>query len=422
MKKLFLLVILFPFLLPAQQLPVRGKTYNVTYNTAEKNILTNSKQISVVYAFDFWSSGGQFQMTPEDLFMNVLHPDSGRAHKEMMEKKGEEWTGEINISDTAQILSYYFTDGKNYDYNDKKTYVSYIYNADGKPVEGARFRNIDFLKMASAPAEKQADEIKAELDDYPDYFIAYVPYWKTKFEAASSADEIINMGKEIDSQFSALEKMYPGNTDLLAAEAKVYYVQMNDVFSKLRGFQENNMEKIMKLCESIPREHRGNLLNNFYDSMMRERNSGKFSKGIVGKAAPDFSYTSVRGKKGKLSSLRGKYVLLDFWGTWCGPCVGEIPNMIKAYNEFKDKGFEIVSVSSDAILNGKDGNYLKDYADMHNMKWTQVLDEKKNSLIQMYSVSHFPTLFLIDKNGVVIKNEAVLRGKQLEDTLSELMK
>lgn len=137
----------------------------------------------------------------------------------------------------------------------------------------------------------------------------------------------------------------------------------------------------------------------------------------VGYIAPDFTLKDSSGKKSySLHGLRGKYVLVDFWASWCGPCKAEIPFLKKAYEKYHSKGFEIMSVSLD---DKKDAwlNSLKQF----QMPWIQVSDVKGfNSIVNdLYHVPAIPKTLLLDKNGTIISTD--LRGDALENKLKELL-
>lgn len=138
----------------------------------------------------------------------------------------------------------------------------------------------------------------------------------------------------------------------------------------------------------------------------------------IGVTAPDFTQNDVDGKPVKLSSFKGKYVLLDFWASWCGPCRQENPNVVRMYNKYKDKNFTVLGVS----LDRPDGKaaWLSAIKD-DGLAWTQVSDLKfwNNQAAALYFIQSIPQNFLIDPQGkIVAKN---LRGAELERKLQELL-
>jgi len=135
----------------------------------------------------------------------------------------------------------------------------------------------------------------------------------------------------------------------------------------------------------------------------------------VGKPAPVFTQNDVKGKPLSLADLKGKVVLLDFWASWCSPCRAENPNMLKQYKLYKDKGFEIVSVS----LDSKQDAWEKAIAD-DGLPWLHVSDLKgwNNAVGRLYGVRGVPTCYLIDKDGKIIADN--VRGEKLNEKLAEI--
>ena len=138
---------------------------------------------------------------------------------------------------------------------------------------------------------------------------------------------------------------------------------------------------------------------------------------VNGAQAPEIALNTPEGKQVKLSSLRGQYVLVDFWASWCGPCRMENPNVVAAYNKYKDKGFTILGVSLDDNKDKWVEAIKKD-----GLTWTHVSDLKKWESIAArdYKVESIPTNFLIDKEGKVVAHD--LRGPALEAKLAAVLK
>ena len=139
----------------------------------------------------------------------------------------------------------------------------------------------------------------------------------------------------------------------------------------------------------------------------------------IGKMAMDFTQNDTLGNPVSLSSFRGKYVLIDFWASWCGPCRQENPNVVKAFNAYNSKGFTVLGVSLDQPT-AKD-KWMKAIHD-DNLTWTQVSDLKywKNDVAVQYGIQAIPQNFLIDPQGKIVGKN--LRGEALNKKLAELFK
>lgn len=137
----------------------------------------------------------------------------------------------------------------------------------------------------------------------------------------------------------------------------------------------------------------------------------------TGIAATDFTQNDLNDKPFTLSSLRGKYVLVDFWASWCAPCRAENPNLVKAYQQLKGKNFEVVGVSLDQGKQAWAAAVEKD-----NLPWIHVCDMKgwKNDVATMYGISSVPQNLLINPQGVIIAKN--LRGEDLTEKLMALIK
>ncbi|MFH1748778.1 MAG: TlpA disulfide reductase family protein [Planctomycetota bacterium] len=127
-----------------------------------------------------------------------------------------------------------------------------------------------------------------------------------------------------------------------------------------------------------------------------------------GQVAPDFTATTLDGQELKLSKLQGKVVLIDFWATWCGPCVAELPNVKKAYEQYNEKGLVIIGISFD-----QDADTARKFIAKKKMNWTHVWAKggDKSELAKLYYVSGIPRTFLIGPDGKVADQD--LRGDKL---------
>ena len=137
---------------------------------------------------------------------------------------------------------------------------------------------------------------------------------------------------------------------------------------------------------------------------------------MTGVEAPDFAMQTPEGETLKMSDLRGKVLLVDFWASWCGPCRKENPKVVRLYEKYKDKGFEILGVS----LDSKKDRWINAIA-QDGLTWPQISDLKgwKNEAAKMYGVRSIPTTLLLDAEGKIIGRN--YRGAALEAKLKEIL-
>jgi peroxiredoxin len=136
----------------------------------------------------------------------------------------------------------------------------------------------------------------------------------------------------------------------------------------------------------------------------------------VGSMAPEIALQDANGKIITLSSLKGKYVLVDFWASWCGPCRRENPNVVAAYAQFKNKNFTILGVSLD-----DDKEDWLAAVQQDKLNWLQISDLKKweSTVVNTYQIQGIPFNVLLDPTGKIIATD--LRGSALQNTLKQLL-
>lgn len=240
-----------------------------------------------------------------------------------------------------------------------------------------------------------------------------------------------------------VQEMEKQNNDSLMQMAKEQFLTTNNLYKKflynyidttespiialfaLSYSQEIGMDSVKSLLASLTKKFPKNSsvvdIKKQFEQYIAEQSQpqaqpqpGQVSEGQI---APDFTLPDVDGKPFTLSSLRGKYVLLDFWASWCGPCREENPNVVATYKQFKDKNFTVLGVS----LDQEKKNWLSAIKE-DGLVWKQVSDLKfwNSEAAALYGVEAIPYNVLIDPSGKVIGTS--LRGSDLSNKLSEVLK
>jgi len=223
-------------------------------------------------------------------------------------------------------------------------------------------------------------------------------------ERAGDEDTAKKIGEKMDAVYDEVEEYQQAYLDENPASYIAPYIVQNLHYGKEADEIEDMLAKL------DPSLQASSLVGNVTRTMEILKNVA------IGMPAPDFTQNDSLGNPVSLSSFRGKYLLIDFWAAWCGPCRAENPNVVKAYEKYADKGFEILGVSLD---HSRD-NWLKAVKD-DGLTWTQVSDLKywSNEVAALYGIVSIPGNLLLDPDGVIIRKQ--LRGDDLHSALEELL-
>lgn len=259
---------------------------------------------------------------------------------------------------------------------------------------------IAFVWLGSSPRVYCADA-KAELQ-------AVVEKVKAKLQAGHGTEQ--DLAPEL-KDFDTLLAEHKGEktddvADILFMKAMLYAQVLND-FPKAT-------EELQQVKTDFPATADARKVDPILASFAQQAASKKIQDSLaVGTEFPDFNEKDLAGGPLSLANDKGKIVLIDFWATWCGPCVHELPNVLKVYQKDHDKGFDIIGISLDSDKD-KLTSFLKD----KGMTWPQYFDGKgwENKLSTKYGVNSIPATYLIGKDGKIIGKD--LRGDDLDNAVT----
>jgi peroxiredoxin len=224
-------------------------------------------------------------------------------------------------------------------------------------------------------------------------------------QARQDNDSVKAAGME--SGFDAIEKEQMSNTKNFILKNGKSVVAAYLALSNAYAFDLKELQEINKAFDP-------SISSSNYVKKLKEREE-TLVKVQPGNVAPDFSMNDTTGAAFILSSLKGQYVLVDFWASWCRPCRAENPNVVAAFKEYQAKGFTILGVSLDNDRNNWIEAIKKD-----GLTWNHVSDLKRwaNSAAKLYGVMSIPSNFLLDKEGKILAHD--LRGEDLKAKLAEI--
>ncbi len=356
-------------------LAVAQTNFNFTISGSLKNVVDNH----AVYIHHKWDGknytdsakvkGGQFSLKGKSAEPNMY------------------WITKDNSINAQPNLIFFVDEGK----------ISIRGNIDSLP----------FAKVSGGQAQADYQEYNMLMNG----FGARQQEITNAYNQARSSNDVNTMNAKaaeyqaLDAQVkAAMESFIKGHPKSAVSGYAIYFNYQNN-----NNVTIEELERVVGLLDK-------STLNTKYGKLAQEKLI-QMRGTTVGHEATDFTQNNMEDKPVKLSDFRGKYVLVDFWASWCGPCRGENPNVVAAYNKYKDKGFTILGVSFDQ----NKASWLK-AVDADKLTWTQVSDLKGwgNEVGKLYGITSIPQNLLLDKEGKIIAKN--LRGAALEEKLQEVLK
>jgi peroxiredoxin len=344
---------------------------------------------------------------PAKVYLDYM--DNGAGHEDSCVVNNGTFTfsGEISGIVTSRISFDHAGQGKPHAIYAPNSDVIYIYF--GK--EKVEFTSADSLINAKVTGSKVYDEFQAYNAQIGGTIMALTKAVNDEFSKATPEQQKDTaFVKAVDARF---------RRNIAAREQKQFEFAKNNPNSYfgLVALSECAGTKVdVKKVEPVFMALNAQLRNTDTGKELEQRIMAAKTTGI-GLQAPAFTQNDVNGKPVSLADLKGKYVLVEFWASWCSPCRAGNPNLVKQYQLYKDKGFEIISVSLDNVKEKWVDAIKKD-----GLPWLQVSDLKgwNNAVGRLYGVRAVPQSFLLDKDGKIIGN--TLRDETLNEKLAEIFK
>ena len=340
---------------------------------------------------------------PAKVYFDYMAGDAGKSDSAVLVDGKFKFSGELKGPATVRMAFAPLGDGK-----DKAVYtgdVSYFYI--GK--EHIRLESKDSLSNAVITGSP----VDAEYNAFNKY----------------TGGPIMALTKQANADFNSGTEEQKKDTNYLHAVDKRFRERIQHMHDKELDYAKaypHSFFSLVALSDLTNTAEMAKTLRPVFDALddqLRNSVAGKdlddrltaLTTVVAGSMAPDFTENDTTGKPLSLSSLRGNYVLVDFWASWCHPCRGENPNLVKQYALYKNKGFQILSVSLDDHADRWKQAIVQD-----GLQWVHVSDLKgwNNMACKLYAIRAVPSSFLIDPQGKIVATG--LRGEELNKKLAEI--
>lgn len=368
--KRILLLLLLPGFVAAQTKPKAKAPVKTTKAKTKTNVIT------VPAVVEGYVINGEVKGFADGTSVAIINPQTGATDAETtVSKEKFVLKGKMQSPDIRLLA-----------FNRMQPFASVFLDNSVITVKGSSAAQ-DKLEITGSLSHKDFADFTKLMEPYQAAFAQNAPYDSVLFKNAAAASY----------QFAASH-----NTSYITPFAIYRFYQSTD-----------NVFKAEELFNAMHADVKASPMSGALASVLAQA-----KQNATGYLLPDFTQADTSGVPVSLSSFRGKYVLIDFWASWCGPCRMENPNVVAAYNKFKDKNFTVLGVSLDRP--GKKDDWLKAIHD-DGLTWTHVSDLQfwSNAVAQQFQIQSIPQNFLVDPEGKVIAKN--LRGAALERKLEQLL-